>query len=771
MQPSLFPTKIDAAGDAQKPSPAASRHATSRGERGFTVSRADLNPAQYEAATHHHGPLLVIAGAGSGKTRTLVYRVASLIGAGIPPESILLLTFTRKAAQEMLWRAGALTDGSCQRVTGGTFHAVANILLRQFGHHIGFAPNFTILDRSDAEDIVNILKSSLSLAGSGKRFPSKRVVLNALSKAVNKSVDLATLLADEFNHLEEFFDDILLLRKHYEQFKFDHGLMDYDDLLVHLRRLLRDFEPVRQAVSARFSHIMVDEYQDTNPIQAEIVRLIAAPANNVMVVGDDAQSIYSFRGADFRNIMEFPRFFPGTRIIKLEENYRSTQPILKLTNKLIEGAAEKYTKELFSRTDEGKRPVLHAARDAGGEARFIVDEIAKLHREGVPYHDMAVLFRSSFHSYKLEMELANQGIPFEKRGGLKLTESAHVKDALCFLRVVANPDDNLSWNRLLLLVDKVGPKTAGRILELMKTDETAFDTASDELTAGGKPGSELARLVTGKTWTSAMTGLFSLIRELRDPALSPGEQLERVLHFYRPTFERVYFDDFPKRARDLEHLEGIAAGYADLASLIADTALDPPEADAATSLPGDTLVLSTIHSAKGLEWHAVFVISLAEGKFPFGNTLPGPGMEEERRLLYVAATRAKRKLFLTFPRENPQDRMLQIADMSPFLAELPASLYEKSGATSFERPVSTMGFAATPSSRASGVSSRYAAPSAVKAAKLDASQLPPGTEVRHNFFGQGTVKRILGDRSVEVFFTAHGPKTLHLDYAKLELVK
>ncbi|HHD64331.1 MAG TPA: ATP-dependent helicase, partial [Desulfobulbaceae bacterium] len=380
------------------------------------VSRKALNEAQYAAATHDNGPILVIAGAGSGKTRTLVYRMAHLIEQGIPPESIMLLTFTRRAAQEMLYRATQLTDQSCRRVIGGTFHATANMLLRQYGEYLGFPPGFTIIDRGDAEGIINLMKSSLGLTGKGKRFPSKRIIMNLISGAVNKSRSLEDLVFENHLHLSEFVNDFHSIRDHYNQFKLDHGLMDYDDLLINWQRLLAESEEAGALISNRFQYILVDEYQDTNLIQAEIVRLLARDHDNVMVVGDDAQSIYSFRGADFYNIMRFPDQFPGTQVIKLEQNYRSTQPILSLTNSIIDQAEEKFTKSLFTEEKGGKRPEVFSGATEAAEARFVVDTIAKLVENGTPNTEIAVLFRSGFHSYKLEMELGSRGLDFEKRG-------------------------------------------------------------------------------------------------------------------------------------------------------------------------------------------------------------------------------------------------------------------------------------------------------------------------------------------------------------------
>jgi DNA helicase-2/ATP-dependent DNA helicase PcrA len=724
------------------------------------VSTQDLNRSQHEAVTHMDGPLLVVAGAGSGKTRTLVYRVAHLLGLGIAPENLLLLTFTRRAASEMLWRASLLLDETCQDVTGGTFHATANMLLRRYGYLIGFQPNFTIIDRSDAEGIINILKSSLSLAGAGKRFPTKRVIINLISKAVNRSTELESLLYDEFEHLEEFLGDILLLQEHYEKFKFEHGLMDYDDLLINLKQVLKDNNQVRREISQRFQYIMVDEYQDTNGIQADIVRLMADSHSNVMAVGDDSQSIYSFRGADFRNIMDFPQIFPNARIIKLEENYRSTQPILSLTNAIIEQADEKYTKTLFTKVEGGSKPELYNAADAGEEAVFVVKKIAELQREGVALQDMAVLFRSGFHSYKLEIELASRGVSFEKRGGLKLTESAHIKDLLSYFRVLVNAQDNLSWNRILLLLDKVGPKTAQKILGAVK--------ASDE------PFRALAEYPAAPGWHKGLTELAAVLQMLTDPVLTPVDQYEIITEYYRPIFERVYYDDYPKRSRDIDQLKTIIAGYETLAAFVDDTALEPPESTVIDD-GMDRLVLSTVHSAKGLEWNTVFIISLAEGKFPFSQDLPDEQWEEERRLLYVAATRAKRKLFMTYPREVMSvDRQFTRARLSPFLSEISHGLYVSSGRSkgridSYQR--SSSGYSHSMGNRAVKGRNAVSMNRGPSNQLREASSLDQGQAVQHPFFGRGTIEKVTGERTVEVVFDRHGRKTLHLDYAKLKRLK
>jgi len=716
------------------------------------VDLSELNDAQYEAVTTVDGPVLVIAGAGSGKTRTLVYRVAYLMQHGIPPEKILLLTFTRKAAQEMLWRSGRLLNDSCGRVVGGTFHGTANMLLRRYGACLGFASNFTIIDRADAEGIVNLLKSSLGLGGAAKQFPSKRVLISMISGAVNKSMDLEDLVFEQYAHLSEHLDDILRLQRHYGDFKRDNGLMDYDDLLVNWKRMLQESEEVRRLISERFSHIMVDEYQDTNLIQADIVRLAAYTHNNVMAVGDDAQSIYSFRGADFYNIMRFPKVYPDTRIIKLEENYRSTQPILALTNDIIKNAAEKYTKILFSRSEGGVRPAIFAGRDEREEARFVIGRVRELLAQGTPIDEIAVLFRSGFHSYRLELELGATGIDFEKRGGLKLTESAHMKDFLSFLRVVANPRDSLSWNRILLQLDKVGPKTAKKITETVMT--------------AGDPFQALASCAAGKNRQQGFDRLTQLFADLRKKERSLPELYEVVLAYYQPIFEQLFADDYPKRQKDLDQLKGVMAGYQDLQSFIDDTALDPPESGQhGHRRAEDRLVLSTIHSAKGLEFDAVFVIGLAEGRFPHAAAMIGEQWEEERRLLYVAATRARKFLYLCYPRElMTPDRQFRRVGMSPFLAELGPGLYERIAAE-------------TGITREWSEPTAYPAPAAPRLPAAPPRQQPPavseftkGCKVSHPFFGEGKVTKLSGPRTLDVLFDRHGMKTLHLDYAKLTIL-
>lgn len=708
------------------------------------ISQASLNPSQLEAVRTINGPVLVIAGAGSGKTRTLIFRVAHLIEQGVQPDKILLLTFTRKSAQEMLDRASHLGDFGCAQVVGGTFHGVASSILRRHGYHLGYTPQYTILDRSDSEGIINLLKSSLDLSGVGKRFPSKKVIINIFSQSVNKQQSLAAIIDSRYWHLAEYTEDLERIHHHYAKFKLEHNLMDYDDLLVNLAKVLA-LHGVGAEISSRFSHIMVDEYQDTNIIQAEIVKLLARSHNNVMVVGDDSQSIYSFRGADFKNIMQFPEIFPGAKLIRLEENYRSTQPILNMTNGIIENAKEKYTKKLFTNVEGGSIPICYAARNDADQARYIAQHIEKLIDQGSPIGEIAVLFRSGYHSYKLELELSSRQLPFEKRGGLKLTESAHIKDVLSYLRLVNNPQDHLSWNRVLLLLEKVGPKTAQNVLQFLKQ--------SDD------PIALVGQFKGGKSLQAGLQGLVPALESIREKTL-PVEKFEAVMLYYQEIFERVYHDDYPNRTRDLDQLKEIIAGYSDLQSFIEDTALDPPQISLAENrdreASGGKLILSTVHSSKGLEWDSVFVIHLVEGKFPSGMAQTDEEVEEERRLLYVASTRARKNLFLTYPREVPMPgRFSEPAVISRFLDELPKVLLN------FVNPEPLL-----PSSFL--YTSRSAKP--LRSIIKDPGSLD-GRSVRHPIFGEGRVVTTIGPRTVEISFLRHGVKQINLDYAKMEVLE
>ncbi len=627
----------------------------------------ELNEAQCQAAMFLEGPLLVIAGAGTGKTRTLVYRVARLIERGIDPRSILLLTFTRRAAEEMLRRAGLLTDSRCERVAGGTFHSFGNMVLRQYGQLLGLAPGFTIMDRGDSEDVIQLLRAQMGLDKRDKRFPRKQTIGEIHSLARNTQVPLPDLVQREYSHLADYLEELVTIAERYQAYKREKSLLDYDDLLTCLKELLDSQEDLRRRLSDRFRFIMVDEYQDTNRLQSDIIRRLAFTHDNVMAVGDDAQSIYSFRGANFRNIMDFPNQFPGATLIPLEENYRSTQPILRVTNEIITRAAERYDKTLFSRKSEGEVPLLVQAESEHTQSRFVCQRILELREEGVPLWDMAVLFRSSFHSFDLEIEMARHDIPFVKRGGFQFMETAHIKDVLAHIRVLSNPRDAVSWGRVLMLLEGVGPQMSRKLIE--------------QILAREDPGRGLIEV---ESRGRAAQGIKTLARVLDECAerTRPADAAQYLMQYYLPILKRKHADDYPKRLRDLEHFQSLTERYQSIERLLSDMALEPPSASVDEALPVDPdegpLVLSTVHSAKGLEWHSVFIIWTLEGRFPsYYNTNSLEELEEERRLLYVAATRAKENLFFSYP-ARVYDRNLGMVFSRPsqFIDGIPEDLLE-----------------------------------------------------------------------------------------------
>jgi DNA helicase-2/ATP-dependent DNA helicase PcrA len=629
----------------------------------------ELNPVQLEAVRHTQGPLLVIAGAGSGKTRTLTYRVAYLVEKGVNPSAILLLTFTRKASQEMLRRAAQLLDHRCRNVSGGTFHSFANRVLRRYGSALGIDPAFSIMDRTDTESLIGLLRKELDAVAKHRSFPRKNTLATIFSRAVNKVLPIEEVVLADYAHFANHLEAVLELYRAYIRRKSEHHFLDYDDLLIFLLKLLREHPDLRDRISGAYRHIMVDEYQDTNKIQAEILYLLTSTHENIMVVGDDSQSIYGFRGANFRNIIDFPKRYSGTRIIGLEENYRSVQPVLDLTNLIIDRAREKFAKNLFTRRSGGIVPSLVETRDESGQSRFIVRRISELRQSGLCLRDIAVLFRASFHSFDLEIELARENIPFIKVGGFKFTESAHIKDVLAHFRIIVNPLDRINWYRVLLLVDKIGPRSAQKIYEAILKQKAGYaGLLSPELNAGS--GGRLERLKK----------LYAAVDER---TMSLTEKGEAVLDYYLPILKAKY-DDHPRRAKDLEHLVEMMDRYEGLESFLTDMALEPPNTSrdntmALETASEDRLVLSTIHSAKGLEWEAVFIIWALDGRFPSVHSLHKPEeIEEELRLMYVAATRAKENLTFTYP-SQVYDRSsgLVLNRPSRFIEDVPDAVLEK----------------------------------------------------------------------------------------------
>jgi len=605
----------------------------------------ELNEAQFKAVTTTEGPLLIVAGAGTGKTRTLVYRVARLVEIGAKPESILLLTFTRRAAASMLTRAAALADARCQRVSGGTFHSLGHSVLRKFADEAGVQKNFTVLDQGDTEDLIDLLRRQIRIT-KAQHFPRKRTIATIFSMIVNKVLSLKQVLNQDYPQFVDERRNLETLFKAFEDFKRSRHMLTYDDLLVRFREALEASAQMREKLSDQYRYIMVDEYQDTNKLQAQIVKLMTARHENVAVVGDEFQSIYSFRGASHRNMLEFPKLFPAAQIIKLEENFRSTQPILDVANAIIADVKESYKKRLYSRIDGGETPVVVSAHDENEQSRFVAQRIADLREEGVPLSEIAVLFRSSSHSFDLEIELGKHGIPFRKFGGIRFAESAHIKDALAFLRVVVKPSDTLSWFRALKLIDHIGDATVYQILEHLGVEQREFRSTKS------KEGlfKRLHRFPARAAYKADLTRLTRVFCTMLE-GKTPGEQLSTVLRFYRPLLKSKY-DDVQRRGRDLEHLQSIAKRYKTPAKLLDDIALDPTEAvqDNAPRRSTGFVTLSTVHSAKGLEWDNVFLIWMTDGWFPSNRFQDEfDDFDEERRLLYVATTRAKKQLHYVYP--------------------------------------------------------------------------------------------------------------------------
>lgn len=627
----------------------------------------ELNAAQLEAVFHNEGPMLVIAGAGSGKTRTLTYRVARMVEDGVSPARILLLTFTRKAAQEMLFRASYILDHRCHSIVGGTFHAFANTALRRYGRFIDLPSNFMIMDRDDAARLAGGIAKSIKTEAKLKRFPQRNTLLNIFSRVVNQNTTIQDIIYDDYYQFSDLTGYITAAYETYNQRKREHACLDYDDLLVYMKRLLELSEETRNFLSELHQYIMVDEYQDTNQIQADIMCLLASQHHNMMVVGDDSQSIYAFRGANFKNIMNFPHIFRDTKVVSLEENYRSTQPILDVTNGIIAQTTEKYSKTLYTKQEGGQRPRLVGAETDNAQSRFIVQEIINLYKNGTPLSEIAVLFKAGFHSFDLEVELARAEIPFVKAGGFKFTEAAHIKDMLAYLRVYANPLDRVSWVRILTLVDKIGERTAEQIYENIRQKKMGyaaiFPQNIDKQRATLKPLQEL----------------FMKLDSLPMPLEEMGNT---ILEYYKHILENS-FDDYPKRMKDLMHLLEIMSRYTTADAFLADITLDPPttrvEDGFAEEAPRDHLVLSTIHSAKGLEWDHVYVIGAMDGYFPSLYAAEDPdSMDEELRLLYVAATRARKQLTFTHPaRAFDRTSGMLLGLPSRFLTDIPAGLLKK----------------------------------------------------------------------------------------------
>ncbi len=610
-----------------------------------------LNLAQRAAATHGRvvgraveaGPLLVIAGAGTGKTATLAHRVAHLVLSGVDPGRILLLTFSRRAAQEMTRRVerigSGLGAGPVRLPWAGTFHAMGNRLLRLHGRSVGLDPAFSVMDRADSADLLDVVRHELGFAGKDKRFPRKDTCLAIYSHRVNTQGSLTNTLQTQWPWCLPYEDDLLRLFRAYVARKQADQVLDYDDLLLYWHGLVTEPALARD-MAARFDHVLVDEYQDTNRLQAEILHALRPDGRGLTVVGDDAQSIYSFRAATVENILDFPnRFSPPARVVALEENYRSTQPILDAANALLREAERRHDKSLRAHRLGQARPRLVTVMDDRAQADYVIDSVLASREAGIPLKRQAVLFRSSHHSDLLELELTRRNIPFVKYGGLKFLEAAHVKDLLSVLRWADNPRHQIAAFRALQLLPGMGPGYSARCLEPIAAGRTLHEALA---TFSAPPAAR------------AYWQIFCLLLErLADPRTPWLGQVEAVRDWYRPHLERLY-DAAAVRAGDLEQLTRIAGGYTSREKFLTELALDPPQASGDESGPPlldeDYLVLSTVHSAKGQEWNDVFVLNVNDGNFP--SEFAGASSElidEERRLLYVAMTRARESLHLVAP--------------------------------------------------------------------------------------------------------------------------
>lgn len=610
----------------------------------------ELNRQQFQAATSLDGYYLVIAGAGSGKTRTLVYRVAYLIEQGVHSGSILLLTFTRKAAQEMMSRASAILDERCSNIVGGTFHSYAYQVLRKYAKYIGYADKFSVMDREDAESLIKMVLNEPQFAEKKKELPKAGVVLSIISKSINTGQCLDKVIAREYPQFKKATSLVSEIARCYEEQKRQKSLMDFDDLLLHFKKLLQEHSQLGREISQRHRYIMVDEYQDTNKLQTEIIALLAQEHGNLMAVGDDSQSIYSFRGADFKNIMAFPKMFPGCQVITLEQNYRSTEPILKFSNSILTCVKEKYSKTLFSDIS-GKKPLYIRPKNEEDEAKIVCQTIQQLKEYEVGLNEIAVLFRASSHSHYLEIELSREQLPFVKYGGIRFTEAAHVKDMLALIRIILNPMDVIAWTRILALLDGLGDAGIAKIVHEVVDNQKGYDGLADDKFAG-------------KKYSPGLSALWQTIQDFQAASAIP-EKIGTLLKFYTSLLEGNY-DDAKSRRKDLETLAQMACRYASIDDFLAEISIEPPDIGS-TADNQKKVVLSTIHSAKGLEWHTVFVIHLLEGFFPSCYALEDEGnIEEERRLFYVATTRAKKNLLLVTPKNIKNGKMQYVAPRFAF---------------------------------------------------------------------------------------------------------
>jgi len=644
------------------------------GNNSFRINyEASLNKQQLEAVTAGKGPILVIAGAGSGKTRTITYRVAWLLDCGVPPERILLLTFTNKAAKEMLHRVEHLLSGEARKIWGGTFHHIGNLILRRYAHLLGYNNNYTIIDREDSRDLLDLCLTDLNIDIKKRRFPKSDILSDIISLAISTEENVEKIVKGKYPFFSEQIDEIKRVLESYQNRKRKLNLMDFDDLLLNWKKLLIEYPDIKDIYSENFLHILVDEYQDTNKLQSEIIDLMASYHRNIMVVGDDSQSIYSFRGANFANIIDFPKRYPDAKIFKLEINYRSTPHILWLTNCIIAGNKKQFPKKLRAVKKGNFKPVFVPLRSVNQQAEFVAQRILEIRDEGRSLKDIAVLYRSHYHSLELQMELTRRGIPFVVRSGLRFFERAHIKDVTAYLKIILNPRDELSWKRLLKMLPGVGNVTADRIWKDISGSDKPLERVKSKQIL------DVFSRKIPKEWKR----FTDLILSLQDDSLrkNPGGMIQFILQQGYKEYLQSKYPDYEERIEDLNQLSSFARDYSSLKSFLSELAL-LGSVESETVLTGgdkdECVILSTVHQAKGLEWPVVFVIWLADGRFPAAKALRNPeNLEEERRLLYVATTRAKEELYLCYPIIGGNWRQATIMKPSRFLKEIDEDAYEQ----------------------------------------------------------------------------------------------
>jgi DNA helicase-2/ATP-dependent DNA helicase PcrA len=638
---------------------------------------AELNEQQFAAVTAPPGPQLIIAGAGSGKTRTLTYRVAYLLENGIDPRNILLLTFTNKAARQMLDRVANLLPIDASGIWGGTFHSVGNRILRRHGSAIDYNSGFTIMDREDQKDLINTVVASAGIDPKETRFPKGDVLAEIFSFVINTETSMEELLAEKFPYFLPLLDKMKDVQERYEKKKKATNSMDFDDLLQKTLTMLQRHENVAQFYRRQFQFILVDEYQDTNKIQADLIDLLASEHRNVMVVGDDAQSIYSWRGANFQNILEFPKRYPDAQVFKIEMNYRSVPEILEVANAAIATNVDQFKKNLQpTRESSALKPGIVALNDGNEQAQFVAQRILELRDEDVDLNEVAVLYRAHYHALELQLELSRRGIPYQITSGIRFFEQAHIKDVISFLRIVANPRDEVAFKRMVKLLPGIGNRGADNLW-------SAWEKSLNE---SGEVTSWSERLLPMSVSAKSKKHWAQLAHTLDEIAPGgqpnpPSEMITSVVEALYDDYAKVSFTNYELRKEDLAQLAAFSRQFKDLNDFLSQLALiSNVDAEAAPNQAADreAVNLSTVHQAKGLEFHTVFVIWLTDGMFPSSRSMDERrDLEEERRLFYVAVTRAKDELYLTYPHMRLTGGYGDVFQRpSRFLKEIPNKLVE-----------------------------------------------------------------------------------------------